>query len=143
MSSSHNSMSIIGHLGRDPELEETKTGVPKVRIGIATNYRKPGGEDETVWHTVLIFGDSAVNFAKICTKGSLVFIEGRVFYAEFEGRDGTKKREARISGRTWQHFGHREARERHEPDRGAGIESGEETPGPNYGPDPDMDDLPF
>ncbi len=99
---------IMGHLGRDPELEHTKTGTPKVKMGIATTYKR-AGEEETVWHNCHFFGKDAENFAKMATKGGLCYVEGRLFYTTWTDRDGNEKKGHGISVYSWQYIGKRSA----------------------------------
>lgn len=101
---------IMGHLGRDPELEHTKTGTPKVKMGIATTYKR-AGEEETVWHNCHFFGKDAENFAKIGAKGGLCYVEGRLFYTQWTDREGNEKKGHGISVYSWQYIGKRSAAE--------------------------------
>ena len=103
-----NKATILGNLGRDPELSATSTGTPHVRVGIATS-RKRGDEEETVWHNCHFWGKDAENFSKMAVKGGLCYVEGRVFYSEWQDKEGNQRSTHGISVNRWQWLGKREA----------------------------------
>lgn len=76
-----NKVTIIGNLGKDPEVRYTQSGtaVCNLRIG-ATERRKEGDnwQDHTEWFTVISFGKQAENAGRFLKKGRQVFIEGRL-----------------------------------------------------------------
>lgn len=76
-----NKVTIIGNLGRDPEVRYTQSGtaVCTLRIG-ATERRKEGDswKDHTEWFTVISFGKTAENAGRFLKKGRQIFVEGRL-----------------------------------------------------------------
>lgn len=76
-----NKVTIIGNLGKDPEVRYTQSGtaVCNLRIG-ATERRKDGDnwQDHTEWFTVISFGKTAENAGRFLKKGRQVFVEGRL-----------------------------------------------------------------
>lgn len=92
---SFNSITIIGHLGRDPELRYTPQGKAVCDFSIATSDRKKdkGGEyqEVTTWFRVTMFGSTAENVAKYLKKGSLAYVSGRLSQEEWTDRDGNLK----------------------------------------------------
>jgi len=50
----YNSITIIGNLGRDPEIRETQKGSQFATLSVATN-RMVQGERETDWHKVVVW----------------------------------------------------------------------------------------
>ena len=50
----YNSITVIGNLGRDPEIRETSKGSKYATLSIATN-RVIQGERETDWHKVVVW----------------------------------------------------------------------------------------
>jgi len=76
-----NKVTIIGNLGKDPEVRYTQSGtaVCNLRIG-ATERRKEGDtwQDHTEWFTAICFGKTAENAGRFLKKGRQVFVEGRL-----------------------------------------------------------------
>lgn len=85
-----NHITLIGNVGKDPEIRFTPSNKAVVRFNVADTR----GQDEkkkTVWHTVVAFDEQAQNVVEHITKGTRVIITGRLSKASFEGRDGVKK----------------------------------------------------
>lgn len=86
-----NNMTIVGRLGRDPEIRFGKDGNPVATFSVATDY----GRDEnkkTSWHNVVCFGSLAENVCASIAKGSRVIVAGRLDVSEYETKDGEKKK---------------------------------------------------
>ncbi|HKP68069.1 MAG TPA: single-stranded DNA-binding protein [Pyrinomonadaceae bacterium] len=92
---SFNKIIIVGNLGRDPELRYTPQGVAVCNISLATNEKKrdKSGEmqDVTTWFRVTLWRNQAENASKYLTKGSPVYIEGRLGVEEWTDRDGKER----------------------------------------------------
>lgn len=90
-----NKVFLIGNLTRDPELRYAPSGTAVVSFGMATNrnYTTQAGEkkQETCFVRVVVWGKQAEACNKYLTKGSPVFVEGRLQYRSWEGQDGQKK----------------------------------------------------
>jgi single-strand DNA-binding protein len=73
---------IIGRLGRDPESRFTPSGQQVTSFSVATDnqYTNNAGEKikETVWLRVQAWGNMAQACNTYLSKGSLVFVEGRL-----------------------------------------------------------------
>ena len=95
MANLRNSVQLIGHLGRDPEIHETSTGKTVARVSIATNesYKNKDGErvQKTEWHNLVAWGNQAAYFDKYLQKGSFVGIRGKIAHRKYEGKDGITK----------------------------------------------------
>ena len=84
MSGSVNKVTLIGNLGRDPEVRAMQNGDKIVQLSIATSDRwkdKSSGEqrERTEWHRVVIFNDALGNIAEqYLKKGSTVYLEGQL-----------------------------------------------------------------
>ena len=66
---------IAGYLGADPEERYTANGKRVVGLRVATRVRQ-GGQDETVWWRVNIWGDRFDKMLQYLKKGSGVIIIG-------------------------------------------------------------------
>ena len=80
----YNSITVIGNLGRDPEIRETSKGSKYATLSIATN-RIIQGERETDWHKVVVWDAKIADVLQRFTrKGSKVLLQGRLTYAQWE-----------------------------------------------------------
>ena len=104
---SFNKIIIVGNLGRDPELRYTPQGVAVCNLSLATNEKKrdKSGEmqDVTTWFRVTLWRNQAENAAKYLTKGSPVYVEGRMSVEEYTDRDGNNRYSLEVQG-TDMHF---------------------------------------
>lgn len=87
-----NKVMLIGRLGRDPEIRYSQQGLAVVKFSIATSEQwtdKSSGErqEKTEWHRIVIFGKPAETCEKYLSKGSQVYIEGRLQTSSYE-KDG-------------------------------------------------------
>ena len=84
MSGSVNKVTLVGNLGRDPEVRAMQNGDKIVQLSVATSDRwkdKNSGEqrERTEWHRVVIFNDALGKIAeKYLQKGSTVYLEGQL-----------------------------------------------------------------
>ena len=87
-----NKMTIIGNLGTDPEMRYTPNGQAVTNFNVATNYRYKTAEgesrEETEWFRISVWGRQAETCSQYLSKGSKVYVEGRLTSRTFEGRDG-------------------------------------------------------
>ncbi len=91
---------LIGRLGRDPETRYTGGGTPVCNFSMATDesYTDKSGQRQkkTEWHNIVGWGKLAENCAKLLSKGSLCYVEGRLQTREWNDRDGNKRRTTEI-----------------------------------------------
>ena len=92
-----NRVTIIGHLGQDPELRYLTNGQAAGRFSVATDESytdKEGNRQErTEWHQVVLFGKMAETCEKYLAKGRLVYVEGRLRTREYEAKNNGGKRQ--------------------------------------------------
>lgn len=94
--SSFNQATIIGNLGADPDIRRTNAGDPVGNLRIATAERwtdKQSGEkrEKTEWHNVTLWGPLADIAERYLSKGSKVFIQGRLETRKWSDRDGNDR----------------------------------------------------
>jgi len=86
-------VTILGHLGRDPELRYLQNGSPTCKLSVATSrrYTNKNNEavEETEWHRVAVFGKQAEACGNFLTKGRQVCVEGRLRTSSYD-KDGQK-----------------------------------------------------
>lgn len=85
-----NSVNLIGRLTKDPEVAYTagsQMAVAKFNLAIDRPVRA-GGERQTDFPRVTVFGKQAENCEKFIKKGSLVGIQGRLQTGSYDGQNG-------------------------------------------------------
>ncbi len=95
-----NKVILIGNLTRDPELRFTPEGVPVCTFGVATNrsWLTSDGQkkEEVQYHRIVAWQKLAELCAKLLTKGKKVYLEGRITYRTFTGKDNQERMVAEI-----------------------------------------------
>ena len=95
MKSLRNSVQLIGRLGKDPEVIETKSGKKLAKFSLATNenYRNQKGEkiEETQWHNIVAWEKKADFASEYLKKGMEIALEGRLIHREYESSEGDKR----------------------------------------------------
>jgi single-strand DNA-binding protein len=97
MSASLNKVTLIGHLGRDPEVRSFQNGgkVCNLRLATSENWKdKNTGErrEKTEWHSIAIFQEGLVGVAeKYLKKGALVYIEGKLVTRKWQDASGADR----------------------------------------------------
>lgn len=96
---SFNRVILIGNVTRDPELRYISSGMAVTEIGLAVNDRRKNasGEwiEETTFVDVTLWGRTAEVAGEYVTKGSPLFIEGRLKLDTWE-KDGKKNSKLRV-----------------------------------------------
>jgi single-strand DNA-binding protein len=85
-----NKITLIGNVGRDPDIQETKSGTKVAHFSIATNRRIQSGSDEeerTDWHRLTLWSKQAQFAEDYIRTGDRIYVEGRLEYDSYE-RDG-------------------------------------------------------
>ena len=90
-----NRVLLIGNLGRDPELRFTQSGQAVLSLRLATNesFQNRDGErqERTEWHSVTVWGKRGEGLNKVVSKGSQLFVEGRLQTRSWEDKQGQKR----------------------------------------------------
>lgn len=127
-------VTLIGNLGRDPEAKFTTSGkgVTSFSVACSRMYTGADGErkEETEWFRVSAWGKLGEICSQYLTKGSKVYIEGRLRTRTWEGQDGIKHADVEVVASDMQMLDTKS--------RG----SGSETPSGEHG-GVDANDIPF
>lgn len=86
MSRSVNKVTLVGNVGRDPEVRQTQGGTKVANTSLATTY-KYGEKEETDWHRLVFWDKLAEVVEKWVKKGDRIYIEGRIKYGSYD-KDG-------------------------------------------------------
>src|SRR5215216_2179182 len=99
---SFNKITIVGYLGRDPELRYTPQGTPVCDFSVATTERrkdKSGDTQEvTTWFRVSMFGRQAEIASQYLSKGRQVYIEGQLSQREWTDKEGAARTSLEVRG---------------------------------------------
>jgi len=90
-----NKAMLIGNLTRDPELRYIPSGSAVATFTVAVNrvYKTQTGEkkEQASFIRIVVWGRRAEVCGEYLSKGSPVFVEGRLQSREWEGQDGQKR----------------------------------------------------
>jgi single-strand DNA-binding protein len=104
---SFNVITIVGNLGRDPELRYTPQGKAVADFTVATNEKR-NGEEIVTWFKCTLWGNTAEAAAKYLTKGSQAYITGRLSVEEWTDKDGNNRHTLSVNASDVQFLGTRE-----------------------------------
>jgi single-strand DNA-binding protein len=160
MAASYNRVILIGNVTRDIEIKYLQSGMAVTELGLAVNDRRKNqqGEwvDETTFVDVTLWGRTAEVAGEYLSKGSPVFIEGRLKLDQWES-EGQKRSKLRVVGEKLQLIGAKGGgggegggggRSSSRPSGNYSRGGGDDGPGPSRSsPPPQMDhaedDIPF
>ena len=108
-----NRVTIVGNLGKEPELRQTSSGSSICNITVATSRKwkdKTTGDQqqEVEWHRVTFFERLAEIAGQYLKKGSPVYVEGRLKTRKYTDKDGVEKYTTEIIATELQLLGGRE-----------------------------------
>lgn len=137
-------MILIGNLGRDPEITTFENGVKKATFTLATteSYKNREGQrvDQTEWHNIVLWRGLAEVAHNYLTKGSQVFIEGKIRTRSYDDKDGNKRYITEIMGDNMTMLG---GRREGSSEYAANAAETLAQDAPGVGPSNEEDDLPF
>ena len=97
-----NRVTLIGNLGKDPEVQVLEGNVPVARFLLATSetYRDKSGQPQTStdWHTVVLWRGLAELAQAYLRKGSLVYLEGKLKTRHYDDAAGQRHYVTEIVG---------------------------------------------
>jgi len=108
---SFNKVILLGNLTRDPELKHVAGNQAVVELGLAVNrrYRTKDNEEreEVTYVDCEAWGRTAEVLKQYLTKGSPIFIEGRLKLDQWESKEGEKRSKIRVVIENFQFVGGR------------------------------------
>jgi single-strand DNA-binding protein len=108
-----NKVILIGNLGADPEVKYTPSGSAVANLRLATTESrrdKQSGEQQehTEWHRLVMFGRLAEIAGEYLSKGSQIYVEGRIQTRKWQDRDGNDRYTTEIVANEMQMLGGRQ-----------------------------------
>jgi len=92
---SFNKITIVGYLGRDPELRYTPQGTAVCNFTVATTEKRKNSkgemEEHTIWFKVAAWGRQAEVADEYLAKGRQVYVEGRLRLEQYTDREGNPR----------------------------------------------------
>lgn len=86
---------ILGNLGADPEVRHTQAGkaIANLRVATSESWKGQDGskQEKTTWHRAVCFGRTAEVAGQYLSKGSKVYIEGRMEHGSYTDKEGNEK----------------------------------------------------
>lgn len=82
-----NKVTLIGAVGKDPEIRYTQAGMAIANFSLATSKKNKEKEDVTQWHNIVAFQKTAELVEQYVKKGSKLYIEGEIQYQQYD-KDG-------------------------------------------------------
>lgn len=136
-----NKVILIGHLGKDPEMRQASSGDAIANFSLATSEEwkdKETGEkkQKTEWHRIVAFKRLGEICGEYLSKGSQVYVEGRLQTRSWEDKEGVKKYTTEIVASTIQFLGGKDS------DRSS-EDSSKGQPDAHKPKSDAMDDIPF
>ena len=108
-----NRVTLVGNLGRDPEMRTMPSGDQLANVTIATTDRwkdKNTGEEKssTEWHRITFNGRLAEIAGQYLRKGSQIYVEGSLRTRKWTDKDGVEKYSTEIRADQMQMLGSRQ-----------------------------------
>jgi len=142
-------ITIIGHLGRDPEMRYTSEGQAVTTFSVASSrkYKTSAGEqrEETEWFNVSAWGKLGETCNQYLTKGKQVYIEGRLKTRTYQAQNGETRFSIDVTCQEIQFLGGGQGRDQdqdQDQDQAQGQDQGQ-TREPVGAGQEDGNDLPF
>ena len=124
-----NQATVVGNLGKDPEVRYTASGQAVATFSLATTekFKNKGGEQQerTEWHNIVVWGKRAEALGKFLKKGQSIWVEGRVQTRSWEDKDGSKRYATDINATDLGLIGSGGGRKEPQPSEPDSYESGE------------------
>ena len=141
-----NKASIVGNLGKDPEVRYTQSGAPVCNFSVATTEtwfdQENQKQERTDWHNIVVWGKQAEACGKYLAKGRACYIEGRIQTRNYDAQDGTKRYVTEIVAQRVQFLGGRDNGQQQQHN-GSDYEQSGRPPEPDNEQWPDDDNVPF
>ena len=87
---SFNKITMVGNVGRDPELQKIANGRTVCHFNVAVNEMNRGQKQAPTWFRITVWGDRAIACARSLKKGSAVYVAGRLKPRQWEDKSGEK-----------------------------------------------------
>jgi single-strand DNA-binding protein len=95
-----NKVTLIGNLGKDPEVRRLDNGSLVAKFSLATNenYKDKNGEWKTAteWHDIIVWRKLAEKAEQTIKKGDQIFLDGKLTHRKWEDSNGTARKNTEV-----------------------------------------------
>jgi len=89
-----NKVTLLGNLGRDPEISSTQGGTAVAKFSVATTSSRKDKDtqewiEQTEWHNVVFFGNTVEVIRKYLQKGKQCYIEGTLRTSKWPDKENS------------------------------------------------------
>ena len=90
-----NKVTLIGHLGREPEVRTLENGSKVGTFTLATSESYKDKNDTwqnlTEWHNIVVWRYLAEKTERELKKGGLAYVEGKITHRKYQDKEGQEK----------------------------------------------------
>lgn len=97
-----NRVTLLGNVGKDPEVRYLDNGVAVAQFSLATTergYAKEDGTqvpDRTEWHDIVAWRGLAQTIEKYVKKGDKLYVEGKLRHRSYDDKEGVRRRTTEV-----------------------------------------------
>jgi single-strand DNA-binding protein len=96
-----NKVTLVGHVGEDPKMNDNNENFKVVRFNLATSdfYKDKDGKEikKTEWHKIIVWNKQAEIIKEYVKKGDPLYIEGKIQTNSWDDKDGNKRYSTEIN----------------------------------------------
>ncbi len=100
-----NKVILVGHLGKDPEVNHLEGGLVVAKFSLATTevYNDKSGNrvEQTEWHNIVCWRKLAETAEKYLKKGSAIYLEGKIKSSSYTDKENIKRYRTDIVAETF------------------------------------------
>jgi len=87
---SFNKITMVGNVGREPELRRLADGATVCNFNLAVNENTRNRKSEATWFRITVWGERAAICARNLKKGSAVYVAGRLKPKKWNDKEGER-----------------------------------------------------
>lgn len=95
-----NRVTLIGNLGKAPEVRRLENGAVVAKFSLATNenYKDKSGEwqTDTEWHDIICWNKQAEKAESSLGKGTQVYLEGKLTHRTWQDKEGNNRKTTEV-----------------------------------------------
>ena len=88
-------VTLVGNLGRDPEVRTLENGVKVATFSLATNENYKDKNDTwqklTEWHNIVAWRGLAEKSERDLKKGDMAYVEGKITHRKYTDKEGVER----------------------------------------------------
>lgn len=139
-----NKVTLVGNVGKDPELKYSASGTAVCNISLATtrSWKDKAGEkqEETEWHRVVFYERLAEVVGEWVKRGKPIYVEGRLKTRKWTNKEGQDVYTTEIIAHEMQMLGGREDAQQSAPRSAPSKPVAQKAAATGFD---DMEDCPF